>query len=268
MKISPDSTETTPMDDLKPCPFCAGTARHEQFPTRPGEPECHHVRCLRGSCRGYSSYSYPSHEDAVKGWNTRAESTRITHLETELALHDCNPQETGDLCGGCTECLLKQARHYADTVARKRDSLRLELEQAKRERDEAQLGEERGHRNFCALADVLGLEIWSEEELVDAVRKQRTELAQRTRELEEVKASRDGFKEAFRKAVEENCARLAKGDTTQAQLAEVRAKLDKLGEAFQMHGRHLASCKACYLPGAPCDCGYTAALADTQKGGC
>lgn len=89
--------------ELKPCPFCGGSAKPYTFGAVVGGKALHFFEC--GECRAGKSLGEYSEEEAAKAWNTRAPDPRVEELEEKLSAFRCrltdmqedSPQEVQEL---------------------------------------------------------------------------------------------------------------------------------------------------------------------------
>jgi hypothetical protein len=87
------------LPDIKPCPFCGGSASVEEEPGSPSDPKVvtFSVGCdnpAEDACMGYQSLqTFSRRSDAIKAWNRRA---ALTWTKTTDALPR---QDNGDILG-------------------------------------------------------------------------------------------------------------------------------------------------------------------------
>lgn len=84
-------------NELKPCPFCGGKAKHVYFRFT----ETHSICC--GNC-GAESYEFDTEAEAIEAWNTRAERT-CRNVAVEGVLFECSEcgAKTVDAVGNYTQ---------------------------------------------------------------------------------------------------------------------------------------------------------------------
>lgn len=70
------------MTNLKPCPFCGGKAKTEFLDVDKSNEKIHSAFCVDDDCVGSNCMwaDFPTKEDAIKAWNTRADDKRVVKL--------------------------------------------------------------------------------------------------------------------------------------------------------------------------------------------
>lgn len=92
------------MTDLKPCPFCGGEARVEEY----GDgyiPQCDHkYTCVIADCEFPADEWYISEGFAIEAWNARWERTcKPVRKGTSISCDACGSElhDPFRFCGGC-----------------------------------------------------------------------------------------------------------------------------------------------------------------------